>query len=180
MDEANQKTNWRHRAKREFTRYWLNVFYLAIVFGLFAWYRRLILAHYDIKYLEYGVAIVEAMVLAKVILLADMLGLSRKIFRDRPLILPTLYQSVVFSLFVAVFAIVEGTVRGLWKGRGWGGWFEEIAGGGKYEFLARCLMLFVVFIPYFGFKELEIFFGEGKLAKLFFRGKQAVGDGGGK
>jgi len=36
MDEVNQKTGWKHKAKREFIRYWLNVFYLAIVFGLFA------------------------------------------------------------------------------------------------------------------------------------------------
>ncbi len=176
MDEVHQKTNWKQKAKREFIRYWINVFYLAIVFGLFAWYRRLILAHYEIKYLEYGTAIVEALVLAKVIMLGDMLGLSRKMFRDRPLILPTLYKAVVFSFFVGIFAIAEGTVRGLLKGRGWGGWLIEVQHEGKYEFLARCLMLFVVFIPYFGFKELENIFGEGKLGKLFFRNKNALAD----
>jgi len=174
MDEVNQKTGWKHKAKREFIRYWLNVFYLAIVFGLFAWYRRLILAHYEIVYLEYGTAIVEAMVLGKVIMLGDMLGLSRKIFRDRPLILPTLYKAMVFSFFVALFAVAEGTVSGLFKGRGWRGWFDEMQGGGKYEFLARCVMLFVVFIPYFGFKELGSVFGEGKLGKLFFRSQRTA------
>jgi hypothetical protein len=180
MGEVNQKTGWRQKAKGEFIRYWLNVFYLAIVFGLFAWYRRLILAHYEIKYLEYGAAIVEAMVLGKVIMLGDMLGLSRRMFRNRPLILPTLYKAVVFSFFVAIFAIVEGTVSGWFKGRGWAGWFDEMRDGGKYEFLARCVMLFVVFIPYFGFKELGNIFGEGKLGKLFFRSHQALVDEGGK
>ena len=176
MDEVNQKVDWKQKAKREFIRYWLNVFYLAIVFGLFAWYRRLILAHYEIEYLEYGTAIVEAMVLGKVILVGDMLGLSRIMFQDRPLILPTLYKSVVFCLFVAIFAVVEGTVGGLLKGRGWVGWLDEMAGGGKYEFLARCVMLFVVFIPYFGFKELGNIFGEGKLGRIFFRSKPAAAD----
>jgi len=176
MDEVRQKMGWKQKAKREFVRYWLNVFYLAIVFGLFAWYRRLILARYEIEYLEYGVAIVEAMVLAKVVMIGDVLGLSRKVFRDRPLILPTLYKSVLFSLFVALFGIAEATIKGLWKGQGWGGWFEEMREGGKYEFLARCLMVFVVFIPYFGFKELGDVFGEGKLGKIFFRSKQTPAD----
>ncbi len=175
MDE-DQKLPWKQKARREFVRYWFNVFYLAIVFGIFAWYRRLILAQYEIEYLEYGTAIVEAMVLAKVVMVGDLLGLSRKRFRGRPLILPTLYKALVFSFFVAVFAVAEGTLRGLWKGHGWGGWFEEMKGGGKYEFLARCLMVFVVFIPYFGFKELANVFGEGKLGKMFFRGRQVPAD----
>jgi len=136
----------------------------------------LILAHYEIRYLDYGVAIFEALVLAKVIIIGEMLGLSRKMFENRPLILPTLFKAVVFSVFVGVFAVVEGTARGVLKGRGWGAWVDEMAGGGIYEFLARCLMVFVVFIPYFAFRELERAFGEGELGKLFFRRKRAVGN----
>ena len=173
MDEVKQKEGWKQKAKREFIRYWINVLYLTLVFGLFAWYRRLILAQYEIKYLKYGVAIVEALVLAKVVLIGDALGLGRKIFKDRPLIYPTLYKAFIFCVFVGIFAIVEGTVDGLFKGEGWRGWLIEMKDEGKYEFLARCLMVFVVFIPFFGFKELGGMLGEGKLGKLFFRDRQA-------
>ncbi len=174
MDDPKLKESWKQKAKREFVRYWINVFYLSVFFGLFAWYRRLILAHYEIEYLRYGVAIIEALILAKVVLVGDMLGLGRKLFRDKPLIFPTLCKAILFSVFVGLFSMAEETISGLLKGKGWSGWFIEIREQGMYEFLARCLMVLVAFIPYFAFKEISSLLGEGKLGKLFFRNKQVL------
>jgi len=69
--------------------YYINFVYLACYFGLFAWYRRLILAEYQISYLNCGVSLVEALVLAKVIMLRDALRLGRGLV-DTPLFFPTL------------------------------------------------------------------------------------------
>lgn len=169
MDEAKQKMSRKERVLRELVKYWINFVYLAFVFGLFAWYRRLILAEYDIKYLKYGVAIIEALILAKVILIGDMLGLGRE-FKNKPLIYPTLYNSIVFCLFVGLFAIIEHSVAGWVRGKGVLGGVAELRAEGWYELLARCLITFVVFIPFFAFKELaKVFHEEGKLGKLFFR-----------
>src|SRR5262245_34380390 len=44
----------------------------------------------------------------------------------------------------------------------------------KYELLARCLITFVAFIPFFAFKELERILGEDKMRTLFFRGRAAT------
>ncbi len=171
MDEAMQKTSWKQKAKREFVRYCINFVYLAIFFGLFAWYRRLILAEYDIRYLKYGVAIIEALILAKIILIGDMLGLTKE-FEAKPLIYPTLYNSFVFSLFVGLFALIEHTVGGLLQHKGLMGGVAELRAEGWYELLARCLITFFVFIPFFAFRELGKIFGEeGKLGRLFFRQK---------
>ena len=38
---------------------------------------------------------------------------------------------------------------------------------GKYELLARCLVTFVAFFPFFAFKELERVLGEGKIRTCF-------------
>jgi hypothetical protein len=172
MDGAKTKRGWKQAMVRELVRYWINVAYLGTVFGLFAWYRRLILAEYDIRYLKYGVAIIEAVILAKVIWVGDLLGLGRQIFRDKPLIYPTLYNSAVFSFFVGAFAVIEHTVGGLLKGKGWLGGFAELRAEGGYELIARCLITFCVFIPYFAFKELGKTFGEeGTLGRLFFRNR---------
>jgi len=170
-EAATQKTGWKEKLKREFIAYWINVCYLSIVFGLFAWYRRLILAGYRIEYLNYGIAIIEALVLAKVILIAEMIGLSRNLFEQKPLIYPTLYKSLVFTLFVALFTIGEATVRGYIHGQGLRGWLIEIQGRGKFEFLAHALMVFFMFIPFFAFKELAKTMEKGKLGRLFFRQK---------
>jgi hypothetical protein len=133
------------------------------------------LAHYDIKYFEYGAAIIEGLILAKVIMIGEAFGLADRIFKDRPLIYPTMFKSIVFSCLVGVFAAIEGTIKGWFKGDGFMGWIIELRDEGKYEFLARCLMVFVVFIPFFGFKELgKVLGGEGKLGKLFFRSRHSL------
>ena len=171
MNEAKPKSGWKQKLKHEFIQYWINVLYLAVVFSLFSWYRRLILAHYEIKYLNYGVALIEALVLAKVIMVADVIGLSRGLFKEKPLIYPTLYKSLVFTVFVALFVALEDTISGLFKGEGLMGWIKHLQGSGKYEFLAHFLMIFFVFIPFFAFKELAKTLGDGKLSRLFFRDK---------
>jgi len=83
----------------------------------FTQYRRFILAAHDITYTNYWVAVIEALILAKVIMIGDVLRLSRGL-EDKPLIYPTLYKSVVFTLFVAVFTLFEHAIKGLWAGRG--------------------------------------------------------------
>jgi hypothetical protein len=129
----------------------------------------LILAEYDIRYLKYGVAIIEALVLAKVIWVGDLLGLGKRLFREKPLIFPTLYNSAVFGLFVGAFAVLEHTIGGLLKGKGWLGGLAELRAEGGYELLARCLITFCVFIPFFAIKELgRTFREEGKLGRMFF------------
>jgi hypothetical protein len=139
----------------------------------------LILAEYNIHYLKYGVAIIEALVLAKIIWAADKLGLgANKLFKNKPLIYPTLYDAAVFGLFVGIFSVVEHTIAGLLKGKGWLGGLAELRAEGGYELIARCLITFCVFIPFFAFKELARTFGdESKLGRLFFRDRTAMASG---
>src|SRR5262245_20688340 len=99
------KANWKRRIAHEFTRYWTNVLYLVIFFSVFAWYRRFVLAEYRISYVHYGTAVIEAFILAKVILIGDALGLSRG-DQNKPLIYPTVRKAIVFSVLVGIFAIV--------------------------------------------------------------------------
>ena len=58
--------------------YYLNFVYLAFFLVAFTWYRRLTLAEYDIQFLEYWVPLIEAAVLAKVIMVGDLLGLGQR------------------------------------------------------------------------------------------------------
>jgi hypothetical protein len=135
---------------------------------VFAWYRRFVLAEYQISYLHYGTAVIEALILAKVILIGDAVGLGRRT-HDKPLIYPTVRKAVVFSVFVGIFAIVEHMVEGLIHGKGVAGGLATLWSEGKDEILARCLVTFFAFIPFFAFRELGMLMGEGKLRRLFFR-----------
>src|SRR5262245_43129150 len=133
------KGTWKQRLAHEFIRYWVIVAYLAVFFGAFAWYRRFVLAEYGISYLHYGSAIIEALILAKVILVGDALGLGKG-KKNKPLIYPTLEKAIVFSVFVGIFAIAEHMVEGLVHGKGVAGGLASLLHEGKDEIISRCLV----------------------------------------
>jgi len=164
--------NRKQKIVSEAIEYWILFVYLACFFGAFTWYGRLILATYDIGYAHYGVAVFKALVLAKVILIGEALHLGRR-FEDRPLIVPTLYKTLVFSLWVGAFSILEPTFRGVLHAEGLAAGLRELTGKSKYELLAVCLVAFFAFIPLFAFKELERVLGKGPLRVQFFRGRVA-------
>ena len=76
--------------------------YLTLFFCALTMYRRFILADETLGAFRYGYNLFEAMILAKIILLGQMLKLGSNKFLDHPLIFPTLYKSAIFCLFVVV------------------------------------------------------------------------------
>jgi hypothetical protein len=157
----------RQKLKHELIEYAVNVAYLAIVFAAFTWYRRLILASYDITYTNYWFALIQALILGKVIMIGGIFRLGRSL-EDKPLIYSSLYKTAVFCLFCAAFTLAEHTVVGLWKGEGLAAGLHEMAEKGSHELLANTLMLFVSLFPFFAFKELGRVAGRERLQDIFF------------
>src|SRR5262245_1362639 len=174
-DRHTQPAGWQQKLVHEVIEYWINFVYLAFFLVAFIWYRRLILAEYQVTYTNYWFPLIEAAVLAKVIMVGDLLRLGRGL-EHKPLILPTLYRTVVFSVWVGLFSLLEATVRGLLHRQGLMGGLVEIASKGRYELLAGCLVTFVAFISFFAFKEAERVLGEGTLRALFWRRGTPVAD----
>lgn len=158
---------WKQRIRHDLFEYWITVLYLALYFGTFTMYRRLILAHHGIEYLDYGIALIQALVLGKVVLIGEWLHFGGR-FKNRPLIAPTLVNSAVFTGWVAGFKVVEHTIQGLVTGEGPVAGFSEFMGEGKEELLASSLVVFFTFIPFFAFRELNRALGPGKISRLFF------------
>ena len=171
---GKNKGSLKKRLFHEVVEYWVNFCYLTLVFAAFTQYRRFVLAAYDITYTNYWVAVIEALVLAKVISIGGVLRLGRGL-EQKPLIYPTLYKTAVFTLFVGAFTLIEHTVIGLWKGKGLMGGLVEYFAKGPYEFLAGCLIFLVVLIPFFGVKELGRVLGGDKVQDLFFRRRAGSG-----
>jgi hypothetical protein len=154
--------------------YWINVFYITLVFSVFSSYRRLILAHYQISYENYGISLINGLILAKVILVAEHLHIGRG-FEDRPLAVPVLYKSFLFTVCVMILSIAESNIRGFWKAKACGSAFDTFLGTVSYEWLAGMLAVFVIFIPFFAIRELERVLGSGKISKLFFQRREGAG-----
>ena len=81
-EKAAKHPGVKERLVEELKIFWIITLYLAVLFGSFMVYRRLILAEFGLTYLHYGFAIIEALIIAKVILIGDAFRLGRR-FEER-------------------------------------------------------------------------------------------------
>jgi len=157
----------KEKVRHELIEYGINVTYLALVFGSFTAYRRLLLAAHDIAYTNYGVALIEALILGKVIMVGSVLRLGREL-EDKPLIYSTLYKTAVFTVLDAVFRLIEHMIKGLWHGQGIMGGLVAASEQGLEIVLANALVILVAFIPFFAVRELGRVLGTKTIWELFF------------
>lgn len=178
MDDAKAPhSNLKQRALEEFKTYWIIVLYLALFLGALTTYRRLILAEFGVVYVHYGVAVVESLIIAKVILIGRAFGFSR-MFEDRALIVPVLFKSVLFGALVFLFGVVEHFVEGWIHKESLTAILEKIASIGSHELAARVVILIVAFVPFFAFWEVGRVIGLRRLAAMFFSKRGALDDAG--
>lgn len=172
-DESPRRPSLKERVIEELKTYWVITLYLWLFLGSFAAYRKLILAETGVTYVHYGVALIEALVIAKVVMIGRVFGFSRR-FEDGPLILPVLYKSALFALLTMAFSVVEHLVESWLHHEGALGGLRAIAEIGIDEIAARMLTLTVAFVPFFAFWELGRVLGTGRLAALFFERPSAA------
>ena len=173
MNTVNEKKkSLKQTMLQELIRYWLTVLYMAIFFAAFANYRRLLLAHYGISYEDYGIAVIRALVLAKVVLVAETLRLGRG-YEEKPLIVPTLYKTFLFTVCVAVFDVAEGFVRAFIGGLGSTEAVDDVVSRFNYEWLSRALVVFFPLLPFFAVGELRRVLGK-RVTDIFFQRRSAA------
>jgi hypothetical protein len=136
----------------------------------------LIFSEYEIDYFHYGYALIEALVLGKVVLLGKILHLGDQ-FHGKPLIVPTIYRTVSFSILVLAFAVVEHFVKGFIHGENIAAILADLAAKDGANIAARILMMFIAFIPMFASWEIVNLFGENKLFELLFERRGTAGTG---
>jgi len=175
-EESGKARSLKERALEEFKVYWIITLYLWLFLGSFTVYRRLILAETGVAYLHYGIAVIEAMIIAKVVLIGRVFGFSRR-YDHLPLIVPVVYKSLLFALLVLAFGVLEKTLDGLIHREGVMSGLHQIAEVGRYEIGARTLMLTVAFVPFFAFSEMGRVQGVGRLSALFFAKREARAGG---
>jgi hypothetical protein len=158
----------RQRALEELRVFWITALYLWFFLGSFTTYRRLVLAETGVTYLHYGIALIEALVVAKVILVGRMFGFSRR-FEQQPLIVPVIYKSVLFGLLVFLFGIFEHVIEGLLRSHSGLSGLRDLASLGADELSARVLMIVIAFLPFFAFWEIGRVIGNQRLAAMFFQ-----------
>ena len=154
---------FKQKAAREFKEYlWISG-YLAFFFCALSTYTMLLLRKYDLEnYMNYSFAIINALVIGKVILIAQMAHLGRG-YEAKPVYQSVLYKSFIFGVVVFAFHIVEEFVKRVIQGKPFG----SVLYATRWEdLIARTIVVFCAFIPLFGFMELRRVLGEERLYLL--------------
>lgn len=167
----SRKDKVKQVAYLQFKEFMVVFLYLWLIFALFDAQKAIILAREHLEFAGYGFAFINAMALAKFMMIAREMNLADNIFKEKPLIYPTLLKSLVFAILLVVLRILEEVIVHLFKGHGWQ---ESLAALGdhnaKIVFTAG-LIMFVMLIPFFAFAELGRHFGEGRLGRLFLHSR---------
>jgi len=159
----------KERAYRELKAFIGIAFYLWVVLVLFLVYKSVLLNE-DIGYVANGVALINALILGKFVLIAQAFHLGDQA-NDAPLIYPTLLKAALFSVVLACCKILEDAAVGFFHGKSFSQSIADLGGGTLKGILTLTVLLFVLLIPFFACGELKRVLGEGKLAQLFFHAR---------
>jgi hypothetical protein len=158
----------RRRLWRALVEFFAIVLYLYICFGSLVLYKAAILHGQHIDYRLHGLAAVKALFLGKFILLGDRLRIGNH-FRHGSRIGIIIGRSVLFILVLAALTVAEGAIVAAINRRPITEALAAVTGTGLEETLAIGLLLLLILIPYFTYRELELALGEGRILALLRR-----------
>jgi hypothetical protein len=167
--ENSHETSVKRKVAHEFEELAIITLYLAFFFCALATYSMLLLERFHISYFVYGTALLNALVIAKVILIGEAVHAGRR-FEGKALFYSVIWKSFVFGLLVLAFHILEEMIKQLVHGKELAGAFHDIR---MDQLLARTVIIFCTFIPLFAFRELRRVMGQDSFRTLFFRSTSA-------
>ncbi len=164
--ENSEKTSGlKQKAVHEFKEMTIVTVYLAFFFCALATYSMLLMGKSEHAYFNYGAAVVNALVVAKVILIGEAAHLG-KMHGDKPLIYSSFFKAFLYTLLVFAFHFVEEIIKRLVHGKDIAGAFRDAR---LDDLLARSVIIFSTFIPFFAFRELGRVLGPEKFRAMFFK-----------
>ena len=158
------KEGLKQRAVHELIQLLVIFLYLAFFFCAVTTYRMLLLNDFRDSYFNYAFSVINALVVAKVILIGEYTHLGKRL-EDKPLLVSSIYKALLFGLLTFAFHVVEEAIKGALHGKGAASAFLDIH---VTDLLARTIVIFCTFIPLFGFREVRRVLGETKFNELFF------------
>ena len=161
----SEKEGFKQKAAREFKEVIILTGYLAFFFCALATYGSLLLGKFQVSYFAYGAALINALVIAKVILIGEALRAGTR-YERKALLHSAIWKAFVFGLLVFGFHIVEEMIKHLIHGKRAIEAFHEIR---LDDLLIRSVIIFCTFIPLFVFRELRRVLGEDRFSDLILQ-----------
>jgi hypothetical protein len=163
---SSEHPGWKQKAKHELKEMLLLSGYLAFFLCALSAYKLLLLRQYQVEeYWNFGFAIINALVITKVIMIGQYAKLGR-MHEGKAIVVSAIWKSFVFSLLVFAFHIIEEVIKRLIHGAD----VEKASRGLRFEeFGSRALVVFCTFVPLFIFLEMRRVLGEESFLSLIFK-----------
>lgn len=142
--------------------------YFAVCFLTIAFLKALFLKEYNIAFYGYSGALIGALIVAKVLVVMKATTIGKR-FKTKKIIYHVLYQSVVYTFWVFVVVALEHLFHIINKSNGFSHLVEEID---MHLILAKSLCVFISFLIYHIFQEINNHLGEGVLRELFLMNRR--------
>ncbi len=166
-EKPASKINLKERAKDQIRNFTLMFVYLWVVFGLLAVHELIVLSQHQINYRFHGLAILNALIFAKVMLVAEDLHLGDRL-NDKPLIYSIIFKSLLFGVTLICFHIVEHVLIGLWDGKPIAQSILEVGADRLAGIVSLGIISTVALVPFFILREISRAIGYDKFWSLFF------------
>ncbi len=163
-----KKPTLARRVRNELVEYLKIASYLAVCFGAVLFYKAAILESEGIEPTRVGLAIVKALILGKFVLMLETLKVGQRKDASQALVLNILKKAVLFTVLLLIMNTAEGVVLDYLHGENVRDALTVLQRGTRPEALAQALLMFLILIPYFGYRELADKLGEQELSKLLF------------
>jgi hypothetical protein len=159
------KPSLKARLYDELRKFLMIFSYLWLVFSVFLVHEWVVLASNNISFRFYGLAVVNALILSKIMLIAEAFKFADRL-NDKPLMYPIAFKSIAFSVLLVVSYIVEEIVVGLFHGKSVVESFPKIGSGGFVGALTIGAILGIALVPFFSFREIARVIGEAEFRSL--------------
>ncbi len=144
--------------------------YLYVCFTALAYLKAAILQAHGIAFAPFGFAAVKALICAKFMSLGHALHMGER-YKNRALIWPTLYRSLVFVALLLVLSALEEVTTGIIQHRTLLDSISSVGGGTLDQLIATSFVVLLILIPFFAFRTLGEVVGEDNLVRVFFHGR---------
>lgn len=159
---------------KELKEVWPPTLFFAVSFNLLVLTTDLILADYLRTFASFLVATTTAVVVGKSVLVADAIPFLRR-FDTGPMIKTVLFKTTVYWAVVFLVRFVEKLVEYLFAGGNLAGTPAYVANHFTWHrFAAIQIWIFVLFLVYTSFAELNARLGKGELSRIFFTRRSSL------
>jgi hypothetical protein len=163
---SSADSSFKQKAKHELKEMFILSFYLAFFLCALSAYKLLLLKQYQVdEYWNFGFAVINALVITKVIMIGQYAKLGKK-HEGKAIVISAIWKAFVFGLLVFAFHIIEEVIKRLIHGAD----IEKASRGIRFEeFGARAVVVFCTFVPLFIFLEMRRVLGEESFLSLIFK-----------